>query len=156
MEGVWKQYDPEVLEGYVGACALLEKGKVTVNVLGNNTIQMTCDGRRNHILPPIYITNVPHTLITKFQNVEDDASIIIKELSDNTEDFQAVYNDTATAQQKERVLKDVLDDWNQNTLPTHNKPQSNSKMLWQKAEQNLRNLTISHFPALKTKKEGGE
>ena len=143
MAGVWKKFNPEVLEGYVGACSLLEKGKARVQVLGDSTIRMVCYGGNAHILPPLYVTDVPDEWVDRFRRSRTDALDIIKDLSDKPSDFLAVYNDTATPEQKERVAKDVLEDWDQYAT---DKQDVRAFAMWKAAAVRLQSLVKSHFP----------
>lgn len=111
MAGVWKKYDPEVIEGYIGACSLLEKGQARVQILGDTTIRMICYGGKARVLPPLYVSDVPKEWIEKFRASRQDAVEFLAKESDQPEKFIRVYTGAATPDDVKAVAEDVLEEW---------------------------------------------
>ncbi len=143
MAGVWKKYDPEVLEGYAAACRILEKGKVRVQVLGNRTVRMFCYGGQVNVLPPLYISDVPEDVVVAFKHTRADEELIFTVMSDRPEDMAAVAAGTADEETVKEVAKDVLEEWNKG----YKGPQDPKAMSrWRRAAEFLKRLVNSHFP----------
>jgi len=143
MAGIWKKYDPEVLEGYAAACRILEKGKVRVQVLGNRTIRMFCYGGTANILPPVYISDVPEDVVVAFKHTRADEELIYTTMSDKPKEMLEVATGTADEETLKEVAEDVLEEWDKGYEGPQD-PQAYSK--WQRAAALLKKLVDSHFP----------
>lgn len=145
MAGVWKKFDPEVMEGYVGACSILEKGQARVQVLGDSTVRMICYGGTARILPPLYVTDVPREWIQRFRQSRQDALEIIHSASDKPEEFAIAYTDAIThvkipMKVEKDVAEDALEEWDKGFVKDQD-PEALSR--WKAAAVRLRDLISS-------------
>ena len=142
MPAVWKNWDPEAIEGYIAACKILEDGQARVQVLGDHTIRLICYGGKQKVLPALYVTNVPDEWIGTFKLNHKDDIIALTYLSDKPQAFLDVYEGHASEEEKKEVIKDVLEDWNKDLLPS---PVTKGVYAWRNAGSLLRKIFETHF-----------